>query len=73
MGRGVFAHGVKVSGVVGDGVAVSVCALVVVLALLIMARSCSNRDGFAHLHGLKLSARVVLRASLAPYTHIYNR
>ena len=42
------AHGVKVSGVVDDGVAVSVCALGVVLALLIMARSCSDRgDGVA--------------------------
>ena len=35
--------GVKVAGVVGDGVAVGVCALGVVLSLLIMARSCSDR------------------------------
>ena len=33
------AHGVKVAGVVGDGVAVSVCALGVVLVWLIMARA----------------------------------
>ena len=42
------AHGVKVAGVVGDGVAVSVFALGVVLSLLIMGRSCSDRgDGVA--------------------------
>ena len=43
---GVVAHGVKVAGGVGDGIAVSVCALCVVLALLLMVCGCSDRgDG----------------------------
>ena len=45
---GVVAHGVKVAWVVGDGVAVGVCALVVVLCGCSCVRSCSDRgDGVA--------------------------
>ena len=62
--------GVKVAGVVGDGVAVGVRPDAV-LVLLPMACSCSDRDGCAHLSGLKRSARVGLCASLTSYTYIY--
>ena len=40
---GVVAHGVKVAGVVGDGVAVSVCALMPFLLWLLMVCGCSDR------------------------------
>ena len=40
---GVVAHGVKVAWVVGDGVAVGVCALGVVLCGCSCVRSCSDR------------------------------
>ena len=40
---GVVVHGVKVAGVVGDGVAVSVCALMPLGVWLLMVCGCSDR------------------------------
>ena len=66
---GVVAHGVKVARIVGDGVAVGV-RHDSVLAWLIMARGCQDRDGCAHLHGLKL-AMVLVCVRALHHTHIY--
>ena len=69
---GVVVHGREGCPVVGDGVAV-VVRPDAVRVWLSVACSCLDRDGCAHLPGLKRSARVGLRASLTPYTYIYNR
>ena len=65
--------GVKVDGVVGDGVAVSVRPDAVRFVVAHVVRLLRSGRGCAHLPGLKRSARVGLRASLKPYTYIYNR
>ena len=71
-GGWVVAHGVRLPGSLVM-VWRSLRALMSFGVRLLMVWSCLDRDGCADLQGLKRSARVGQCASLATYTHIYNR
>ena len=70
--RSMVSHGVELPGSLVM-VWRSLRALMSFGVWLLMVWSCLDRDGCAHLPGLKRSGRVGQCASLATYTHIYNR